>query len=163
MGNFEIELFRREAPITTENFIRYVRDEFYDGLIFHRVIQNFVCQAGQYDEFMVEKAATYPPIQNEAGNGLSNLRGTIGMVRTSDPQSATCQFYINAENNLFLDHRDDTPAGYGYAVFGKVVSGMEVVDAINDVPTGVFNGFNDVPITPIVIEKITLARNVKTE
>lgn len=155
MGDFEIELFRDEAPVTTDNFLRYVTHGFYDGLILHRVIENFMSQGGQFDENMVQKLPTYPPIQNEAGNGLSNLRGTIGMARTSVVHSAQSQFFINARDNLFLDHKDDTPQGYGYAVFGRVKSGMDVVDAINQVPTGTLNGFNDVPLTPIFIEKMT--------
>ena len=155
MGDFVIELFREEAPITTENFIRYVNDGFYDGLIVHRVIDDFIVQAGGVDENMQQKLPTYPPIANEAGNGLGHVRGTIGMARTSDPQSATCQFFINTKDNPFLDHQDDTPQGYGYAVFGRIKSGMAVVDAISDVPTGAMNGFNDVPLTPIIIEKMT--------
>jgi len=154
MGDIEIELFPIEAPVTTDNFIRYVRDGFYDGLTFHRVIENFVIQGGQFDENMAQKS-TYPPIFNEAGNGLSNLRGTIGMARTSQVHSATSQFFINTKDNPFLDHEDDTPQGYGYAVFGRVKSGMDVVDAIGSVPTGTKNGFNDVPLTPIFIDRMT--------
>jgi len=155
MGTFEIELFPDDAPVTVANFERYVTDGFYEGLVFHRVVKNFMSQSGQFDENMVMKNATYPPIKNEAGNGLSNLRGTIGMARTLNPQSATCQFFINAKDNLFLDHKNDTPQGFGYAVFGRIRSGMDVVDAINNVPTGTKDGYNDVPLTPIFILKMT--------
>jgi cyclophilin family peptidyl-prolyl cis-trans isomerase len=112
---------------------------------------------------MNQKQATYPPIINEAGNGMSNLRGTIGMARTNVVNSATCQFFINAKDNLFLDHKDDTPQGFGYAVFGRIRSGMDVVDAINNVPTGTKNGFNDVPVTPILIDKMTYSFQLKPE
>jgi len=155
MGNFEIELFPEEAPVSVGNFVRYVKDGFYDGLTFHRVIANFMIQGGEFDENMAQKEATYPPIENEAGNGLPNLRGTISMARTSDPQSATSSFFINTKDNPFLDHTDDTPLGFGYAVFGRVKSGMDVVDAIGSVKTGPKNGYNDVPLTPVVIEKMT--------
>jgi cyclophilin family peptidyl-prolyl cis-trans isomerase len=155
MGDFEIELFREEAPVSTENFVRYVKEGFYDGLTFHRVIDNFMIQGGMFDQNLQLKTPTYLPIQNEAGNGLLNLRGTISMARTVDPQSATTSFFINTKDNPFLDHEDDTPQGYGYAVFGRVTSGMDVVDAIGSVRTGTQNGFNDVPLTPVVIEKMT--------
>jgi cyclophilin family peptidyl-prolyl cis-trans isomerase len=158
MGDFEIELYFSEAPVTTENFLRYVKNRYYDGLTFHRVIANFMIQGGGFDENMMQRGGTYPPIQNEAGNGLQNLRGTIAMARTSVPHSATSQFFINTRDNAFLDHRDDTPQGYGYAVFGRVRTGMDVVDAIENVPTGTKNGFNDVPLTPVVIEKMTYRR-----
>jgi cyclophilin family peptidyl-prolyl cis-trans isomerase len=149
MGDFEIELFREEAPVSTDNFVRYVNSGFHDGLIIHRVIANFMIQGGMFDENLEQKLATYPPIQNEAGNGLQNLRGTISMARTSDPQSATSSFFINTKDNPFLDHKDNTPQGFGYAVFGRVISGMDVVDAIGVVPTGTMNGLNDVPLTPV--------------
>ena len=155
MGDITIELFRADAPITTDNFTRYVQDGFYDGLIFHRVIDNFMIQGGGFDAGLNQKPATYPPITNEAGNGLSNLRGTIGMARTNVVNSATSQFFINTRDNLFLDHHDDTPQGYGYAVFGRVTSGMDVVDAIGQVETGIKDGFNDVPVTPIIIERMS--------
>ena len=155
MGDFEIELFREEAPVSVENFVRYVKDGFYDGLTFHRVIENFMIQGGQFDENMAQRSVKYPPIQNEAGNGLSNLRGPISMARTSEPQSATSSFFINTKDNPFLDHQDNTPQGYGYAVFGRVKSGMDVVDAIGVVKTGTKSGFNDVPLTPVIIEKMT--------
>ncbi|HEX6790063.1 MAG TPA: peptidylprolyl isomerase [Candidatus Krumholzibacteria bacterium] len=154
MGDITIELFRDDSPVTTENFIRYVQDGFYDGLIFHRVIDNFMIQGGGFDANLEQKS-TYPPIENEAGNGLSNLRGTVSMARTSVVNSATSQFFINLKDNLFLDHRDDTAPGYGYAVFGRVSSGMDVVDAIGNVPTGIMNGFNDVPVTPVVITRVS--------
>jgi cyclophilin family peptidyl-prolyl cis-trans isomerase len=154
MGDIVIELFHDEAPITTHNFVRYVRDGFYDGLTFHRVIYGFVIQGGAFDENMDLTSSTYPPIENEAANGLQNLRGTISMARTSQVHSATSQFFINTRDNAFLDHEDDTPQGYGYAVFGRVKSGMDVVDAIESVPTGVRDGFNDVPLTPVIIERM---------
>ena len=154
MGDIKVELYPDKAPVTVENFRRYAGEHFYDGLIFHRVIANFMNQGGGFTANMVQKAPTHDPIENEAGNGLSNDRYTIAMARTSVVNSATSQFFINAKDNPFLNHKDDTPQGFGYAVFGKVVEGMDVVDAINAVPTGVVNGMNDVPVTTILIRSV---------
>jgi cyclophilin family peptidyl-prolyl cis-trans isomerase len=160
MGDITIELFPHEAPLTVVNFHRYASEHFYDGLIFHRVIQNFVIQAGTYEASLAPREPTHAPISNEAGNGLSNLRGMVGMVWTSDPQSATSQFFINQRDNFFLDHRNDTVQGFGYAVFGRVVKGMNVVDAIAAVPTGPLNGFDDVPLTPVVMTRVIVHRGL---
>jgi len=153
-GDIVIELFADKAPITVNNFLSYVDEKFYDGTIFHRVVKGFVIQGGGLTADFVTKK-TKPPIKNEANNGLKNLRGTIAMARTSDINSATCQFFINLVDNPFLDHRDDTPEGFGYAVFGRVVSGLEVVDAIGNSPTMTYRGYRDVPRETITIISIT--------
>ncbi|OYV75559.1 MAG: cyclophilin [Chromatiales bacterium 21-64-14] len=156
-GRFVVELFPGKAPKTVANFLRYVHEGFYDGTIFHRVIPGFVIQGGGYTEHFQQKA-THAPIPNEAANGLKNLRGTIAMARTSDPNSATSQFYINLGDNLALDHHADTPAGAGYTVFGRVVEGMDVVDRIAQVPTGAVGPFpSDAPLTAVVIRRVTIA------
>ena len=150
-GQIEIELFEDEAPVTVENFLGYVKDGFYDGTIFHRVIPGFMIQGGGFDAGFNRKA-THQPITNEAANGLSNSRGTVAMARTSDPHSATSQFFINVVDNTFLDHgtRD-----FGYAVFGKVTRGMDVVDAIAETPTGAQGPFQkDCPLEAVVIESV---------
>ncbi len=162
LGTFVVELEPEKAPKTVENFLRYVRDGFYDGTVFHRVIPGFVVQGGGFTADLVQKP-TRAPIPNEAANGLSNVRGTIAMARTSDPDSATAQFYINLRDNTALNRRDGTPAGAGYCVFGRVVEGMDVVDAIGRVPThtaaakdprsGRRYGMRDVPVKPVIIEK----------
>ncbi len=149
-GNIKIELFKEKAPITVRNFLSYVKDGFYDGLIFHRVISNFMIQGGGMDESMREKKTKFA-IKNEAANGLSNLRGTIAMARTSVIDSATSQFFINVADNKFLDYRGKTPDMFGYAVFGQVVEGMETVDAIREVKTGSKAGHSDVPVEPVSI------------
>lgn len=154
-GDIEIELFAKEAPDTTSNFLRYVNDGFFDGLIFHRVIPNFVIQGGGFEPGM-RRRSTNPPIENEADNGLKNERGTLSMARTSDPQSATSQFFINLKDNDFLDHKSKDANGWGYAVFAKVVSGMDVVDAIANTKTGSAGGHSDVPVADVVIEKAVL-------
>ncbi len=153
LGTIVIELFPDKAPRTVENFLRYVREGFYDGTVFHRVIPGFVIQGGGLTRELRPKP-TRPPIPNEAANGLSNQRGTVAMARTRQVDSATSQFFINLADNTFLDHRDDTPRGFGYAVFGRVVSGMEVVDAIASVPTGTVRGFRNVPLEPVVIDRV---------
>lgn len=153
MGNIEVELDSEKAPITVPNFLKYVEAKHYDGTIFHRVIKDFMIQGGGMDEKMGEKK-TNSPIKNEAGNGLKNLRGTIAMARTSVVDSATAQFFINVVDNGFLDHKDESARGFGYAVFGKVTSGMDVVDKIRAVATGTKNGMDDVPNTPVVIKTI---------
>jgi len=151
-GIIILELNPQAAPKTVENFLSYARDGFYDGTIFHRVIKGFMVQGGGLTADM-EKKAVKDPIENEADNGLKNLRGSIAMARTSDPHSATSQFFINTVDNAFLDHQAKTSKGWGYCVFGKVVEGMEVVDIIEKLPTAVNSGRRDVPTTPVLIEQ----------
>jgi peptidyl-prolyl cis-trans isomerase B (cyclophilin B) len=150
-GTITLELFADKAPVTVENFIAYVKDGFYNGTIFHRVISNFMIQGGGMEPGMKEKA-TNAPIKNEADNGVSNERGTIAMARTMEPHSASAQFFINVKDNKFLDHRSPTPDGWGYAVFGRVVDGMDVVDKIKDVATGNAGFHQDVPLEDVIIE-----------
>ncbi|MBN1781583.1 peptidylprolyl isomerase [bacterium] len=155
MGEIEIELFPDDAPLGVKNFLQYVNTKFYDGTIFHRVINGFMIQGGGFTESL-GRMDTFPPIAYEGGNGLSNLRGTIAYARTSDPNSATSQFFINHRDNFGLDH-GKTQDGYGYAVFGKVVRGMDVVDKIAIVQTGVKpNGMRDVPVKPVIINSVRL-------
>ena len=155
-GAIGIELFEAEAPKSVENFLTYVQDGHYDGTIFHRVIDGFMIQGGGFDEEMRQKA-TRDPITNEADNGLRNRRGTLAMARTGDPHSATAQFFINVGDNGFLDHvSPQSGQTWGYAVFGQVVEGMEVVDTIRRVPTGRQGPFQDVPREPVVIERAEL-------
>ena len=151
-GDMEIELYPDKAPETVKNFLWYVDNKFYDGLIFHRVIDNFMIQGGGFTKDLVKKAGN-APIKNEAGNGLSNGVYTIAMARTNDVNSATSQFFINNKDNPALDHRDETPRGFGYCVFGKVIKGDNVVDKISKVATTSKNGMNDVPVKPVIIEK----------
>ncbi len=155
LGKFVIELDPEKAPKTVENFLGYVKSGFYDGTIFHRVIQNFMVQGGGFTADMKQKE-TQPPIANEADNGLKNKRGTLSMARTNDPNSATSQFFVNVVDNGFLDHTGKNPRGWGYAVFAKVVEGMEVVDKIVAVKTTNVGPYADVPATAIVIQKATL-------
>jgi cyclophilin family peptidyl-prolyl cis-trans isomerase len=150
MGVMVFELDAQRAPLTVRNFIQYVKDKHYDGTIFHRVIPGFVAQAGGYNSKNEEKP-TRPPVANESGNGLSNRRGTLGLARTGDPHSGSAQFYINLADNLALD---PNPARWGYAVFGRVVEGMEVAQKISEAPTGVSGPFTDAPIKQVVIEKV---------
>lgn len=150
-----IELDAKAAPVTVENFIAYVKSGFYDGTIFHRVIKNFMIQGGGFSKDMKQKN-TQKPIQNEANNGLKNSTGTIAMARTSAPHSATSQFFINVKDNGMLNHSAKTARGWGYCVFGKVIKGMDVIHAIENVPTGMKSGHGDVPIAPIEIKKIVL-------
>lgn len=145
MGDVTLELDPAKAPATVENFLTYVREGYYDGLIFHRVIRGFMIQGGGFTKDMQPKRAGRPPVRNEAGNGLRNERGTIAMARTAAVDSATSQFFINTVDNDFLNHADDSSRGYGYAVFGRVVDGMDVVDRIEAIPTGTVKGFGDVP------------------
>ncbi|MCD6461385.1 MAG: peptidylprolyl isomerase [Thermoplasmata archaeon] len=155
-GTIKIHLAPREAPETVRNFVKYAQDHFYDGLIFHRVIENFMIQGGGFYPDMTQKQPTYPPIVNEASKAeLRNLRGTIAMARTSDPNSATSQFYINQVDNPGLDW-DKAQDGYGYCVFGHVVEGMDIVDAIASVETGEQNGYSDVPLEPVVMTSVTV-------
>jgi len=151
-GVITLELDAERAPVTVANFLEYVNSGHYDGTIFHRVIPGFVIQGGGMESGMREKT-TQAPIENEADNGLKNLTGTICMARTNDPHSATSQFFINLKDNSFLDHTEKTPSGWGYAVFGRVTSGMEVVEAIAAVQTGNAGHHQDVPLEDVVLEK----------
>lgn len=151
-GDITLELNAEKAPITVENFLQYVDSGFFDGTIFHRVINNFMIQGGGFDEKMQQKA-TNAQIQNEADNGLSNDQYTIAMARTNVPHSASSQFFINVNNNDFLNHTSPTPNGWGYCVFGKVTAGMDVVDKIKKVATTSKHGHQDVPVENVVIQK----------
>ncbi len=156
LGEVVIKLDPAKAPVTVENFLNYVKAGHYDGTIFHRVIPGFMAQGGGFTEKWDQKP-TKAAIKNEADNGLLNKRGSIAMARTSDPQSATAQFFINYADNAFLDYKGPTPQGWGYAVFGEVVQGMEVVDKMAAIPTGSGGPMpSDVPKTPIVIQKATI-------
>lgn len=155
LGDITLELFKDRAPVSVENVLQYVRDGFYEGTIFHRVKPGYVIQGGGYTPEMVERA-TRPPILNEATNGLRNLRGTVAMARTRALRSATSQFFINLVNNSSLDHRGYSPDDFGYAVFGRVLAGMDVVDKIAATPTGLSGDHEDVPTTPVVIQKVTV-------
>jgi peptidyl-prolyl cis-trans isomerase B (cyclophilin B) len=155
MGDIVVKLDTAKAPISTENFIAYVNDGFYNGTLFHRVIPGFMIQGGGFSADFSQKP-TKSPIKNEAANGLKNKRGTLAMARTSDPNSATGQFFINLKDNSFLDYTSATPSGYGYAVFGEVVEGMDVVDKIAQVKTGSKNGHQDVPVEPVLIKTMVL-------
>lgn len=157
LGQIVIQLNTEKAPVSSENFLAYVKDGFYNGTIFHRVIKGFMAQGGGFDASFQQKA-THSPIKNEANNGLANTRGTLAMARTSDPDSATAQFFINYKDNAFLNHSSPTPSGWGYAVFGEVVEGMDVVDAMANQPTGNRGGHQDVPKTDIVIEKAEVVK-----
>jgi cyclophilin family peptidyl-prolyl cis-trans isomerase len=150
-GTFTVQLFDKQAPITVENFLRYADEGFFDGTIFHRVIPGFMVQGGGLTADMSNKRG-HEPIKNEATNGLKNKRGTLSMARTNDVNSATSQFFINVADNDFLDHK---PGNYGYAVFGRIDSGMDVVDAIAAVKTGTKSGHQDVPVEAVVIESVT--------
>ncbi len=156
-GDIVLELDAQSAPATVENFLAYVRDGFYDGTLFHRVIRGFMIQGGGFTREMQSKP-TRAPVRNEADNAVKNRRGTIAMARTSNPHSATSQFFINTFDNDFLDHRDRTARGWGYCVFGKVVEGMGVVQAIENVPTTTQQGLKDVPVTPVVIERAVIEK-----
>ena len=152
-GAIKLELDAEKAPATVANFLSYARDGFYDGTIFHRVIDNFMIQGGGFDTDMQQKP-TGEPIENEADNGLKNDFGTIAMARTMDPHSATAQFFINVKDNDFLNHSGKNMQGWGYAVFGKVTEGAEVLDKIRAVPTTSRNGHQDVPKDPVIIETV---------
>jgi len=152
-GTIVIELYPDKAPKTVENFLAYARDAFYDGTIFHRVIDKFVIQGGGFSPGMTQKL-TRAPIENEANNGLRNTRGTVAMARASDPHSATSQFFINVSDNDFLNYTAPTPAGWGYCVFGRVVDGMNIVDQIKGVVTGSKLGHKDVPLSDVLVEKV---------
>ncbi|MGO2226788.1 MAG: peptidylprolyl isomerase [Psychrobacter celer] len=155
MGAIVIELNEEKAPKTVENFLNYVKSGHYDGTIFHRIIDGFMIQGGGMDAEMNEKS-TNAPIENEADNGLKNDKGTIAMARTQDPHSATSQFFINVKDNDFLNHSGKNIQGWGYTVFGKVTSGMDVIDKMRGVPTGRFGMHADVPKEPVVINSATI-------
>ncbi|WP_432823088.1 peptidylprolyl isomerase [Trichloromonas sp.] len=155
MGDITIELDAQHAPVTVKNFLDYVQDGFYEGTIFHRVINSFMVQGGGMTADMKEKK-NKAPIKNEADNGLKNVRGSLAMARTQVVDSATSQFFINVVDNDFLNHQSKTPSGYGYAVFAKVIDGMNVVDEIRKVKTGNKGYHQDVPAEPVTIEKVSL-------
>lgn len=156
LGDFVLQLEPGKAPITVKNFLTYVKEGHYDGTIFHRVIAGFMAQGGGYAEDFAQKP-THASIKNEADNGLPNKRGSIAMARTPDPNSASSQFFINFKDNTFLNYSSPTPQGWGYAVFGEVVQGMDVVDAMAKVPTGSGGPMpTDVPQTPILVKKATV-------
>jgi len=155
MGDMVIQLDAEKAPKTVENFLTYVKEGFYDGTIFHRVISNFMIQGGGFEPGMKQKS-TNEAVENEANNGLKNNRYTLAMARTSDPHSATAQFFINVSDNDFLNFTSPTPNGWGYAVFGEVVEGTEVVDQIKGVKTGTKGFHQDVPTDDVIIEKATV-------
>lgn len=155
MGDIKLELDKAKAPVTVENFVQYVKDGHYDGTIFHRVIGNFMIQGGGFDKDMKQKP-TNAPIKNEANNGLKNSIGTIAMARTQDPHSASSQFFINVADNSFLNFSSESRQGWGYAVFGKVVEGMDVVNTIKNVKTTNSGFHENVPVNPVIIEKAEL-------
>lgn len=155
-GDIKIELFEDKAPATCKNFLDYVNDGFYDGTIFHRVINDFMIQGGGFTADMAQKDVK-AAIQNEANNGVSNKTGTLAMARTMEPHSATAQFFINVSDNNFLDHKNESMQGWGYCVFGQVVEGMDIVNKIKVVKTGRNGHHDDVPLESVVIEKATAA------
>ncbi len=150
LGNFTIEFFEKEAPLSVANFLRYVDDGFFDNTIFHRIVPGFVIQGGGFTEDMAQKK-TLAPVKNEADNGLKNARGSLSMARTNDINSATSQFFVNLKDNDFLDH---SRGNFGYAVFAKVTEGMDVIDKIAAVETGRRKGFDDVPVEPVVMKSV---------
>lgn len=156
-GKILLELYPQKAPETVKNFLNYVGSGFYDETVFHRVMPGFMIQGGGFTVDM-EKKTCGKAIKNEADNGLKNARGTIAMARTSEPHSASSQFFINTVDNHFLDHKGNSPKGWGYAVFGRVIEGMDVVDAISKVKTGVHGRFRDVPLHPVVIQKARILK-----
>jgi peptidyl-prolyl cis-trans isomerase A (cyclophilin A) len=155
LGNVKVELFAKEAPVSVRNFLEYTKSGFFNGTIFHRVIPGFMIQGGGFSTEFKQKA-TRAPIKNEAANGLKNLRGTLAMARTGNPDSATAQFFINVVNNDMLNRPN--PDGHGYAVFGKVVEGMDVVDKISAVKTGFYQGFQDVPVEQVRIKSVKVIK-----
>ena len=157
LGSIVIELFEEDAPITTKNFLNYANSGFYDGTLFHRVKPGFVIQGGGLEQGMQNKSGN-PPIKNEANNGQKNLKWSLSMARTSDPHSATSQFFINLENNPNLDQTSETPQGWGYAVFGTVIEGFETVEAIASVTTGSAGNHQDVPLEDITIQKTKVTK-----
>ncbi len=160
LGNFTVELFEKEAPVSVKNFLRYVDEQYYDGTIFHRVIPGFMVQGGGMEPGMGEKD-THEPIKNEAKNGLTNDRGTLAMARTNVVDSATAQFFINLKDNEFLNHQPGPPSAYGYAVFGKVTEGLDVIDKIAKVKTAARRPHADVPVEDVLITSIRRAEAKK--
>jgi peptidyl-prolyl cis-trans isomerase A (cyclophilin A)/peptidyl-prolyl cis-trans isomerase B (cyclophilin B) len=150
LGNFNVELLDDEAPVSVENFVKYVDEGFFDGTVFHRIVPGFVIQGGGFTEDMSQKK-NHPPIKNEADNGVKNARGTLSMARTNDINSATSQFFVNLKDNDFLDH---SRGNFGYAVFGKVTEGMDVIDKIAAVKTGRKRGFEDVPLDAVIMTSV---------
>jgi cyclophilin family peptidyl-prolyl cis-trans isomerase len=157
LGDVTLELFKTEAPVSVQNFLQYVNEGFYSGTIFHRVKKGFMIQGGGFTPSLQEKPA-HPPIQNEATNGLRNARGTLAMARTRALRSATSQFYINVVDNRMLDHTGFAPEDFGYAVFGRVLSGMDIVDKIVSVPTTSKGPMDDVPVDPVVIKSVKVVK-----
>ncbi|MDA9094382.1 peptidylprolyl isomerase [Gammaproteobacteria bacterium] len=157
IGAIHLELDQDKAPITVANFVSLANAGYYEGTIFHRIIPGFMVQGGGLTEDMQNKASGTDPIQNEANNGLGNDRGTVAMARTGDPHSATGQFFVNHKDNDFLNHTAENAQGWGYAVFGKVTEGMDVVDALADMSTGVVGGYQDAPLEPVTIESVTVS------
>jgi len=157
-GTIVVELFVDKAPKTVANFLQYANDGFYDGTVFHRVIDNFVIQGGGFGPGMTQKV-TRSPVENEANNGLRNSRGTVAMARTSDPHSASSQFFFNIVDNDFLNYTAPTPAGWGYCVFGRIVEGLHVLDQMKGIPTGSKLGHKDVPLSDILLEKVEVITN----
>lgn len=157
LGDITVELYPEQAPASVANFIRYVESDFYSGIIFHRVIPGFMAQTGGFNENL-EKQTSGKPVVNEANNGLRNARGTLALARTSNPNSATSQFFINLKDNNFLNRSGSSPSQAGYAVFGRVTSGMGVVDKMAQQPTGKKKFYSDVPLTNIVIESVTMLK-----
>jgi peptidyl-prolyl cis-trans isomerase A (cyclophilin A) len=150
LGDFTVELFEKDAPLSVANFLSYIDAEFFDGTIFHRIVPGFVIQGGGFTEDMTQKK-TQPPVKNEADNGLKNARGSLSMARTSDINSATSQFFVNLKDNDFLDH---SRGNFGYAVFARVTEGMEVIDKIAAVETGRKRGFDDVPVAAVIMKSV---------
>ena len=157
-GDIKLELDAEKAPATVANFLDYARSGFYDGTVFHRVINNFMIQGGGFDTDMQQKSVG-APIENEADNGLKNDVGTVAMARTTDPHSATAQFFINVKDNDFLNHSGKNMQGWGYAVFGRMVEGEEVLEKIRAVPTGSRGGHQDVPVDPVIIETVEIVED----
>lgn len=164
LGNMTLELNAAKAPITVKNFLQYAENGWYNGTIFHRVLPNYMAQGGRYNPKYQKREAPHPPIQNEADSGLKNRMGTIAMVRGKDPHTAQDQFFINLNDNTTLDYTSSTPAGWGYAVFGRITDGMEVLDAIQGVPTGAGGPFKqNLPQQPIVIKKIVVLQGAAAD
>ena len=157
-GAITLELDFDKAPLSAANFLDYAKSGFYDGTIFHRVIDNFMIQGGGFEPSLTQKE-NGEPIKNEADNGLANVIGSVAMARTSDPHSATSQFFINVGDNGFLNHTSPSPQGWGYAVFGKVVDGLDVVNAIKGCKTGSIGGYQDVPTEDVIIESVTVSED----
>ncbi|MDA9020721.1 peptidylprolyl isomerase [Gammaproteobacteria bacterium] len=156
-GDIHLELDAENAPITVANFLQLAKDDYYNGTIFHRIIDGFMVQGGGLDENMAPKPTGTEPIQNEANNGLKNDRGTLAMARTMDPHSATGQFFINHKDNDFLNHTSETSQGWGYAVFGSVINGMDIVDQIALSTTSTVGGYADAPLEPTIINSVTVS------